>query len=429
MVYWPHTAEPVPTQGPVSTHESLSTPGPVSTLGPVSTPGPTLEIELQPTDSLITVFTIVALALVTIIAVVTAIAVFMRSRTKKSCRATITDKPYEEIKELSWIQEPLFIPQSRTNRPQHFPLNDDPIVLVIYSPDSPEKDQQIALHYLVRGLSKYHIQIKCHDCSCIRQSAPFWLQEEFRRASTILCVCNAQFQREWDQKTTSLLPLVSSLRELVYGLLSQSISLSKKFAIVLLRESDHKHIPCDYLRNTRKFLVTDVKDIALFVTKTLKYDPRFEQVSVVDDPLVLVIYSPDSPDKDQQLALHNLVLGLSNYHIQIKCHDCSCIRQSVLLQLQEEFQRVSTVLCFCNARFHREWYQKTTSQIPLVTSLQELVYGLVSQSIPFSGKFAIVVLHESDRKHIQCDYLQNTKTFLVTDVEDIALFVSETPIM
>ena len=67
MVYWPHTAEPVPTQGPVSTHESLSTPGPVSTLGPVSTPGPTLEIELQPTDSLITVFTIVALALVTAI--------------------------------------------------------------------------------------------------------------------------------------------------------------------------------------------------------------------------------------------------------------------------------------------------------------------------------------------------------------------------
>ena len=64
---------------------------------------------------------------------------------------------------------------------------------------------------------------------------------------------------------------MSSLQELVYGLLSQSISVSKKFAIVLLRESDHKHIPCDYLHNTRKFLVTDVEDIALFVTKTPKY--------------------------------------------------------------------------------------------------------------------------------------------------------------
>ena len=271
MVCRPHTAEPVPTQGPVSTLGPLSTPGPVPTLGPLSTPGPvstpwpTLEKELQPTDSLITIFTIVALALVTTIAVVAAIIVFMRSRTRKSCRTTITDKPYEEIKELSWMQEPLFISKSRTNRPQHFPFNDDPPVLVIYSPDSPEKDQQLALQHLVRGLSKYHIQIKCHDCSYIRQSAPVWLQEEFRRASTILCVCNAQFQREWDQKTTSYFPLVSSLRELVYGLLSQSISLSKKFAIVLLRESDYKHIPCDYLQNTKTFLVTDVEDIALFV--------------------------------------------------------------------------------------------------------------------------------------------------------------------
>ena len=64
---------------------------------------------------------------------------------------------------------------------------------------------------------------------------------------------------------------MSSLQELVYGLLSQSISLSKKFAIVLLRESDRKHIPCDYLSSARTFLVTDVEDIAFFVKEIPKY--------------------------------------------------------------------------------------------------------------------------------------------------------------
>ena len=225
-----------------------------------------MQSDPEPTDSAAILSTVVVLGVVIIIVVIVAVFVFIGAR-----KPSRTDKLYEEIKELSWVQEPLFIPQSQTNMPQHFPFNDDPMVLVIYSPDSPEKDQQLVMHYLVWGLSKYHIQIKCHDCSCIRQSVPLWLQEEFRRASTILCVCNAQFQSEWDQDTTSYFPLVSSLRELVYGLLSQSISLSKKFAIVLLRESDHKHIPCDYLHNTRKFLVTDVEDIALFVTKTPKY--------------------------------------------------------------------------------------------------------------------------------------------------------------
>jgi len=213
-----------------------------------------MQSDPEPTDSAAILSIVVILGVVIIIVVIVAVFVFIGA--KKPCR---TDKPYEEI------------PQSQTNMPQHFPFNNHPLVLVIYSPDSPGKDHQLGLHCLVRGLSKDHIQIKCHDCSCIRQSVPLWLQEEFRRASTILCVCNAQFQREWDQEIPSHLPLVFSLQQSVYGMLNKSIPISRKFAIVLLRESDRKHIPCDYLSSTRTFLVTDVEDIALFVNETPKY--------------------------------------------------------------------------------------------------------------------------------------------------------------
>lgn len=146
----------------------------------------------------------------------------------------------------------------------------DPLVLVIYSPDSSEEDKHCILQYLVNKLGKY-CRVECHDCFNIRQSAPEWLQMKVREASVVLCVCNPQFQREWDQKETSPFPLIFSLEQLVHGILNKSNPLSKKFATVLLRESEHECIP-DYLHSTRKFLVDEVEVIAEFVQGVSKYE-------------------------------------------------------------------------------------------------------------------------------------------------------------
>lgn len=146
----------------------------------------------------------------------------------------------------------------------------DPLVLVIYSPDSSEEDRHRILQYLVKDLGEY-CRVECHDCFNIRQSAPEWLQTKVREASVVLCVCNPQFQREWDQKETSPFPLIFSLEQLVHGILNKSNPLSKKFATVLLRESEHECIP-DYLHSTRKFLVDEVEVIAEFVQGVSKYE-------------------------------------------------------------------------------------------------------------------------------------------------------------
>ena len=146
----------------------------------------------------------------------------------------------------------------------------DPLVLVIYSPDSPEEDQHYVLQHLLEDLGKY-CRVECRSCVADKQSAPAWLERKVREASVVLCVCNAQFKREWDQEHTSLNPLVFSLVQLVYGTLNKSNPLSGKFATVLLRETEHECIP-DYLRSTRNFLVDEVDAITRFVQGVPEYE-------------------------------------------------------------------------------------------------------------------------------------------------------------
>ena len=146
---------------------------------------------------------------------------------------------------------------------------DNPLVLVIYSPNSSEEDKHLVWQYLVCDLAECHngsrrIQIESYDSS-LRKNASAWLEDNFMRASMILCVCNIQFKREWDQQNAPpFCPLIFSLRQLVYAMLNRNTSPSSKFAVVLLRQSDYQHIP-EYLNSTKHFLVNEVKEIGRFV--------------------------------------------------------------------------------------------------------------------------------------------------------------------
>ena len=152
--------------------------------------------------------------------------------------------------------------------------SEDPLVLVIYSPNSPEKDKRVVMEQLVRNLAR-HCTTECYDSSrsSLRQNVSAWLENISEKASVILCVCDAQFKKEWCSGSFTERPtapewtgvsLVFSLGQLAYATLSKNIPLSRKFAVVLLRQSDQQHIP-EYLSGTKLFLVDQVEEIARFV--------------------------------------------------------------------------------------------------------------------------------------------------------------------
>lgn len=144
-------------------------------------------------------------------------------------------------------------------------------VLVIYSPSINDEDRKLILDHLVGGLMQYGVPTRCHDTACIKSPCQ-WIEQEIRRASAVLCVCNEDFHREWDERPArGTIPLVGLLKHLVHATVSRGESLAK-FATVLL-ESGHAHyIPSLYLQgDPRLFMVTEVEDIAHFVINVPSY--------------------------------------------------------------------------------------------------------------------------------------------------------------
>lgn len=88
------------------------------------------------------------------------------------------------------------------------------------------------------------------------------MEQEVTNAKSVLCVCNEDFNREWEQ---------CPLRHIIYGLLKKGEGL-EKFITILLDKADDKYIPSLYLRGTpQKFLVTQVKEIARHIKKIPSY--------------------------------------------------------------------------------------------------------------------------------------------------------------
>lgn len=216
------------------------------------------------------------LLLLTAIAVLVAVR---RERRKRSCKIKPpTSKMHQVPLPLHPIPASGSIETVQVQKSTCFLQNkkDNPLVLVIYSPNSSEEDERLVWQYLVHDLAtcddidgSRRIQIERYDSS-LRKNASAWLEDNFMRASMILCVCNIQFKKEWDQENAlPFCPLIFSLRQLVYAMLSRNTSLSSKFAVVLLRQSDHQHIP-EYLNSTKHFLVDEVKEIGRFVYEVPK---------------------------------------------------------------------------------------------------------------------------------------------------------------
>ncbi len=152
-------------------------------------------------------------------------------------------------------------------------------VLVIYSSRTPPDELQAIQYYLLQKLGSYEgITVMSPDLDHCREGLSRWLEEQYHRAKVVLCVCNRQFQEEWDQLKGSgpvydWSSVVSPFSQLVHGSLSSSSSsdFSSKFAIVLPHISDKEHIPTLYLRIRAPFLVNQADKIAQYVREIPPY--------------------------------------------------------------------------------------------------------------------------------------------------------------
>ena len=147
-------------------------------------------------------------------------------------------------------------------------------VLVVYSPDSSEYDEQLILQLLVFELRKHSINaVTPNDLQ--RGNLPLWMEDQMKKADAVLCVCNAAFYKEWNRNpetTYTSRAVVHSLKAIIGGSLSQSKDLSTFLGIVLLKQSDKRFIPSNYLAGTQSFLVDEIENIARFVAQV----PHFE---------------------------------------------------------------------------------------------------------------------------------------------------------
>ena len=148
-----------------------------------------------------------------------------------------------------------------------------PTVLVIYSSNTAEKEQE-SIRTMISELQSYGIEPLSHDCTCIQGCPSVWLEREVKKATTVLCVCNKEFQDEWEGQSCPSLPLVKSLQHLIQATIQTAPAESlSKYAVVLLKPSHRQYIPTKYLQSeSRSFTMAEMEAIAHYVFKMPYYE-------------------------------------------------------------------------------------------------------------------------------------------------------------
>ena len=183
------------------------------------------------------------------------------------CHLKHTEISPEADHYISSVAPSIAISHTQLVMPSYTSEERQPIALIVYSPNTSEKKQELIRGHLITELRLYGIETHSHDLTCIKESPSQWLEREIAKATIVLCVCDKEFKGDWEcsQNNTNSLPLVQSLKHLIYATVNQGGDLSK-YAVVLLKPTDKDYIPTRYLQgDPRQFMVTDVDAIGRFV--------------------------------------------------------------------------------------------------------------------------------------------------------------------
>ena len=138
-----------------------------------------------------------------------------------------------------------------------------------------------------------------------------------------------------------------------------------------------------------------------------------------------LLYSHNSPEKELNVILQRLYLPLCDYIRVTKPDDYIKTDGSQALWLSNSLSEASAVLCVCNESFRDEWDGKKTASVE-VSTLRERVAGALMHDRRLS-KFAVVYLQQSARSYHIPELLSGLRHFLVTDIEAMVEFTTETP--
>ena len=128
--------------------------------------------------------------------------------------------------------------------------------LIVYSPNTPEKEK-LAIMQNFQNL-KSETELFLQDTRSPQQSLSDWISEHHKSASTVFCVCNEEFERDWENKSGDSVAAMHTLKMLFQGDFS-----SKKYVVVLVKSADKVFIPA-CLKGLPRINITDTPALAKF---------------------------------------------------------------------------------------------------------------------------------------------------------------------
>ena len=128
--------------------------------------------------------------------------------------------------------------------------------LVVYSPNTPEKEKLAIMQSF--QILKSEMELFLQDTRSPQQSLSDWISEHHKSASTVFCVCNEEFERDWENKSGDSVAAMHTLKMLFQGDFS-----SKKYVVVLVNSADKVFIPA-CLKALPRINITDTPALAKF---------------------------------------------------------------------------------------------------------------------------------------------------------------------
>ena len=116
--------------------------------------------------------------------------------------------------------------------------------LIIYSPSTPEEEKRVILQSFVKIQNQVGIECILQDMRKPRISLVDWISQHYKNAGTVFCVCNEEFQCDWENSrplSEDSAVAVQTLRLLFQGDLT-SVQL-RKYAVVLSKPTDEVFVP------------------------------------------------------------------------------------------------------------------------------------------------------------------------------------------
>ena len=228
-------------------------------------------MESQDYDVIIITVSTIMVSMLVLILIGSSMLLHYKYTRKCICTKCTKQVSTEKQPECVYVGNPSEKSAPTVNSPHKDSKSKLPTALVIYSSNTPEREQALIRTNLISELESCRIKISSHDLTCIQGGPSAWLECETKKATVVLCVCNKEFKDDWEGRSEASLPLVQSLRHLIHGTVQSGKTLSK-YAVVLLEPSHKEYIPTMYLQSdSRQFVLNDAEDIARYVLDIPSY--------------------------------------------------------------------------------------------------------------------------------------------------------------